>query len=166
MFRPVIGAEFVMTAGARKAVIMRGGKSLVVLALGGAGVLGVTGCGAKAATADLTAAVTRTTAQTARIAVTTTMQMQGMTVSFTESGAFDFAHSRGTLSMASPVGFTEVFVPPRMYIKMPASAGASLPKDKSWIAADTVMSGISRLPGSGALFPARSLRATVIQRIC
>ena len=127
---------------------MFGGKSLAVLALGGAGVLAAAGCGTQVATAGpaptarpaaaagLAAAVTRTTAQTARIAATMTMQMQGMTVSFTESGAFDFARSRGTLSMSSPVGFTEVLVPPKMYIKMPAGAGASLPKGKSWIAVD------------------------------
>jgi hypothetical protein len=138
---------------------MRGGKSLAVLALGGAGVLVATGCGTQVATAGptatagLAAAVTRTTAQTARIAVTTTMQMQGMTVSFTESGAFDFARSRGTLSMSSPVGFTEVFVPPKMYIKMPAGAGASLPKGKSWIAADPGMPGDLAASGLGGALP-------------
>jgi hypothetical protein len=126
---------------------MRGGRSLAVLALGGAGLLAATGCGTQvatagptaspAATAGIAAAVTRTAAQTARIAVTTSMQTQGMTVSFTESGAFDFARSRGTVSMSSPVGFTEVFLPPKMYIKMPADAGASLPKGKSWLEADT-----------------------------
>jgi hypothetical protein len=57
--------------------------------------------------------------------------MQGMAVSFTESGSFDFARSRGTLSMGGPVGFTEVYVPPKTYIKMPASGGASLPRGKS-----------------------------------
>jgi hypothetical protein len=132
---------------------MRGGKSLAVLALGGAGVLVATGCGTQVATAGLTAAVTRTTAQTARIAVTTTMQMQGMAVSFTESGVFDFARSRGTLSMSSPVGFTEVFVPPKMYIKMPASGGAPLPKGKSWVAADTGMSGDLAATGLGSALP-------------
>lgn len=137
---------------------MRGGRSLAALALGGAGVLAAAGCGTQVATAGpapsagLAAAVTRTTAQTARIAVTTTMQMQGMTMLFTESGAFDFARSRGSLSMSSPVGFTEVFVPPKMYIKMPAGAGASLPKGKSWIAAgmpgDVAASGLGvALPG-------------------
>jgi hypothetical protein len=136
---------------------MFGGRSLAVLALGGAGVLAATGCGTQvaaprpAATAVLAAAVTRTAAQTARISATTTMQMQGMTVSFTESGAFDFARSRGTLSTSGPVGFTEVFVPPKMYVKLPAGAGASLPKGKSWIAAspgDLAASGLGgALPG-------------------
>jgi hypothetical protein len=141
------------------------GKSLVALALCGAGVLAATGCGTTVATARstataaptaaarLTAAVSRTTAQTARIAITTTMQMQGMTVSFTESGAFDFAHSRGTLSMDGPVGFTELFVPPQMYIKIPADAGASLPRGKSWIAAGTGTSGDLAASGLGGLLP-------------
>ena len=137
---------------------MHGGKSLAVLALGGAGVLVATGCGTQAATAGpaattgLAAAVTRTTAQTARVAVTTTTQMHGRTVSFTESGAFDFARSRGTLSMSSPVGCTEVFVPPEMYIKMPAGASASLPKGKAWIADDPGMPGALAASGlEGAL---------------
>jgi hypothetical protein len=132
---------------------MRGGRFLAVLALGGAGVLAATGCGTQVATAGppagLAAAVTRTTAQTARIAITTATQIQGMTMSFTESGAFDFARSRGTLSMNSPMGFTEVFVPPKMYIKMPAGAGASLPKGKSWIAAGPGMPGDLAASGLG-----------------
>lgn len=138
---------------------MRGGRSLAVLALGGAGVLTATGCGTQVATAGptptagLAAAVTRTAVQTARIAVTTTMQMQGMTVSFTESGAFDFARSRGTVSMSSPVGFTEVFVPPKMYIKMPAGDGTSLPKGKSWIAVGPGMPGDLAASGLGGALP-------------
>ena len=148
---------------------MRGGKCLTVLVLGGAGVLAAAGCGtqdaaprpAVTATAGLGAAVTRTTAQTARIAVTTTVQMQGMTVSFTESGAFDFAHSRGTLTVSSPVGFTEVFLPPKVYVKVPADAGASLPKGKSWVAAapgDLAASALGGAlpgpPGTGSGDPA------------
>lgn len=138
---------------------MRGGRSLAVLALGGAGVLAAAGCGTQVpttrpsasptatATAGLAAAVTRTAAQTARILATTTMQIQGMTVSFTESGAFDFARSRGTLTMSSPIGFTEVFLPPKVYLKMPAGDGTSLPTGKSWIAVDPGMAG--GLPASG-----------------
>jgi hypothetical protein len=141
----------------RKAVIMHGGKSLAFLALGGAVVLAATGCGTQVATAgptataSLAAAVTRTAAQTARIAVTTSMQMQGMTVSFTESGAFDFAHSRGTVTMSSPVGFTEVFDPPKVYIKVPAGAGTSLPKGKSWIVAPGIPTGLAASSLEGAL---------------
>jgi hypothetical protein len=142
---------------------MRGGRSLAVLALGGAGVLAAAGCGTQHASAGpaptatagsvLAAAVTRTAAQTARITVTTAMAMQGMTVSFTESGAFDFAHSRGTVSMSSPVGITEVFVPPTTYIKMPAGGGPSLPKGKSWIAAGSGMPGDPAAAGLGGVLP-------------
>ncbi len=143
---------------------MRGGRSLAVLALGGAGVLAVAGCGtqhanaahpAPAPTANgvLAAAVTRTAAQTARITVTTAMAMQGMTVSFSESGAFDFAHSRGIVSMSSPVGITEVFVPPKMYVKMPAAGGLSLPKGKSWIVAGSGMPGDPASSGLGGVLP-------------
>jgi len=128
---------------------MRHGRYLVVLA--GIG-LAAAGCGTVTAqTASLTAAVTNTTAQTARVAVTTTMQMQGMSVSFTETGQFDFAHSRGTVSMKSPIGITEIFLPPKAYIRIPAGAGA-LPRGKSWIAIDTGDSADSSLAGMGALF--------------
>ena len=106
-----------------------------------------------AATAVLAAAVTRTAAQTARIAATTTMQMQGMTVSFTESGAFDFAHSRGTLSMSSPMAVTEVFLPPKVYIKMSADDGMSLPKGKSWVALGPGMPGDLAASGLGSALP-------------
>jgi hypothetical protein len=86
----------------------------------------------------LAAAVSRTQAQTARIAVTITTKVQGMTVSFTESGLFDFARSRGTITMQNPIGMTEVFVPPTTYIKIPAAAraggGGGLPKGKTWVA--------------------------------
>jgi phage-related minor tail protein len=62
---------------------MRGGRYLAVLA--SVGVLAA-GCGTKVAQpGSLAAAVTRTAGQSARIAVTTTMQMQGMSVSFTET---------------------------------------------------------------------------------
>jgi hypothetical protein len=162
MFSRFIGVEFVTAPRiGRKAVIMRGGRSLAVLALGGAGVLAAAGCGSQVATAGptatatagLAAAATRTAAETARIAVTTTTQMQGMTVSFTESGAFDFARSRGTLTMSSPVGFTEVFLPPTIYIKMPAGAGASVPAGKSWIAAGPGMPGDVAASGFGGVLP-------------
>src|SRR5258706_4226172 len=113
---------------------MRGGRYLVVLA--GAGVLAA-GCGTKVAPAGgLAAAVTRTAGQSARVAVTTTMQMPGMSASFTETGAFDFARSRGMVSAQYPVGITEIFIPPQAYIKIPGSVGGPLPRGKSWIAVD------------------------------
>jgi hypothetical protein len=90
---------------------------------------------------DLAAAVTRTAGQTARVAVTTTMQMPGMSVSFAESGVFDFARSRGMVSMQNPVAITEIFLPPKAYIKMSGGAGGPLPDGKSWIAVDAGMPG-------------------------
>jgi hypothetical protein len=121
------------------------------------------GCGTqhagagKSQTVDLAAAVSRTQAQTARIAATISTQSQGMTVSFTETGLFDFARSRGTITMQSPVGMTEIFVPPTTYLKVPADdagdAGASgLPKGKTWVALPDSASGDSGV-ASGILGP-------------
>ena len=109
---------------------MRCGRYVVVLA--SVGVLAA-GCGTKAQPDNLTAAVTRTAGQTARIAVTTTMQMQSMSVSYTETGVFDFVHSRGMVSMQNPVGMTEIFIPPTAYIKVPGGSG-TLPHGKTWVA--------------------------------
>src|SRR5260370_701019 len=118
---------------------MRGGRYLVVLA--GAGVLAA-GCGTKAAPGvGLAAAVTRTAGQSARVAVTTTMQTPGMSVSFTETGAFDFGPSRGMGSGQCPVGITEIFIPPKAYIKIPGGVSGPLPRGKSWIAVDAGASG-------------------------
>jgi hypothetical protein len=69
------------------------------------------------------------------------MQMQGMSVSLTETGAFDFAHSRGMVSMQSPVGMTEIFIPPKAYIKIPGGGDGPLPRGKSWVAVDAGTSG-------------------------
>ena len=131
---------------------MRGGGYLMTL--GCAAVLAA-GCGTQAAGgpphADtLTAAVTRTGAQTARVAITTTTQMQSMSVSFTETGVFDFAHSRGMLSMQQPVGLTELFVPPKTYVKLSDMAGMALPKGKSWLAVNDGMLGGVPAPVPGA----------------
>ena len=126
---------------------MDGRKFVVVLA--SVGVLAA-GCGTKTAQAvSLTAAVTRTAGQTARIAVTTTMQMQSMSVSFTQTGVFDFTHSRGMISMQDPVGMTEVFIPPTAYIKLSGGSG-TLPHGKSWVA---VPAGMSEGPEGSMLSP-------------
>ncbi len=122
---------------------MRGGGYLISLA--GVAVLAA-GCGTQVAggsghTDALAAAVARTSAQTARVAITTTTQMQSMSVSFTETGVFDFAHSRGMLSMQQPVGLTELFVPPKTYVKLSDMAGAGLPRGKSWFAISDGMPG-------------------------
>jgi hypothetical protein len=127
---------------------MDGRKFVVVLA--SVGVLAA-GCGTKTAQAvSLTAAVTRTAGQTARIAVTTTMQMQSMSVSFTQTGVFDFTHSRGMISMQDPVGMTEVFMPPTAYIRLSGDAGGTLPHGKSWVA---VPAGMSEGPEGSMLSP-------------
>jgi hypothetical protein len=110
---------------------MRRGWYVVILA--SAAVLAA-GCGTKAQPDNLSAAVTRTAGQTARIAMTTTMQMQSMSVSYTAAGEYDFVHSRGTVSMRSPVGMTEIFIAPTAYIKLSGDSG--MPDGKSWIALD------------------------------
>jgi hypothetical protein len=128
---------------------VRGGKFLMVVV--GASILAA-GCGTKMApVVDLSAAVSHTGDLTARVAVTTSVQSPGMSISFTEAGVFDFAHSRGMLSSQNPVGMTEVFVPPKAYIKVPAGA-AGLPRGKSWMAVDVGTSaglGISPLTAFG-----------------
>lgn len=112
---------------------MRGGRFLMVVA--GASIL-ATGCGTKMApVVDLSAAVSHTGDLTARVSVTMSVRSPGMSISFTEAGVFDFAHSRGMLSSQNPVGMTEIFVPPKAYIKVPGGA-AGLPRGKSWIAVD------------------------------
>jgi len=116
---------------------MRLGRYVVVLA--GVGVLAA-GCGTKAQPDNLTAAVTRTAGQTARISMTTTTQMQSMSMSYTATGEYDFVHSRGMISMQSPMSMTEIFMPPTAYIKLPSDAG-TMPDGKSWIALGTGTSG-------------------------
>jgi hypothetical protein len=113
---------------------VRGGRYLVVLAAVG---LLAAGCGTMVARTDaatLSAAVAKAKTETTRIAVTTTMQAPGMSVSFTQTGEFDFAHSRGVMSMQAPMAMTAVFVPPKMYIKLPGGSGAALPNGKTWLA--------------------------------
>ena len=117
---------------------MRGGRYLMAAA--GLGVLAA-GCGTQVPQSSLTAAVTRTAGQTARIAETTTMRSPGMSMSVTAAGAFDFARSRGMISMRAPVGMTEIFIPPTTYIKVPGGAGAPVPHGKSWVAVDAGTAG-------------------------
>jgi hypothetical protein len=112
---------------------MRGGGVLMTLA--GVAVLAA-GCGTQVAggpsqAGPLSAAVTRTGAQTSRVAATITMQMQSMSFSYTATGVFDFARSRGLLSMPQPMGLTELFIPPDVYVKFSAG-GPALPRGKTW----------------------------------
>jgi hypothetical protein len=138
-------------AGGGRRAAVRGGKYLITLAA--ASVLAA-GCGTVVARTQappdaLAAAVTKTGTQTARIAMTTSMQAQGMSVSFTATGEFDFAHSRGMLTMPSPMGLTELFLAPKAYIKFSGASGMGLPHGKSWVEVD------SGFPGgaSGAFGP-------------
>src|ERR1700728_1860342 len=85
-----------------------------VVVLVSVGVLAA-GCGTKAQPDNLTAAGTRTAGQTARISMTTTTQMQSISVSYTATGEYDFVHSRGMISMQSPMSMTEIFMPPTAY---------------------------------------------------
>lgn len=106
------------------------------MTLAGAALLAA-GCGTEVAGSPphpdvLTAAVTRTGAQTARVASTITTQVQGMSVSFTTTGMFDFAHSRGMLSMQQPIGLTELFIPPHAYFRFSGTGGPAPLKGKTW----------------------------------
>lgn len=116
---------------------MRGSKCL--LALVGVGLLAA-GCGTRPAPSrgaePVVAAASSTVGKTARVVITIGMRARGMSVSFTESGVFDFAHKRGKLFMTlgrRGVGFTEIFLPPKVYLHAP---GAKLPRGKSWVVAD------------------------------
>jgi hypothetical protein len=126
----------------REGGIVRAGKYLIALA--GVGVLAA-GCGTvhagQAGTPDvLAAAVSHTSTQTARIAVTIGVQTQGMSLSYVATGEFDFARSSGMITMAAPVDMTELFVPPKAYVKV-SSLSSSLPRGKTWLAIDTRSAG-------------------------
>ena len=135
---------------------MRVGRFLGIATSVGGIVLAV-GCGTEHVPAttsqppDLAAAVSNTQGQSARIAATISTQSQGMTVSFTETGLFDFASSRGMVTMQSPMGVTEIFIPPTTYIKDPgdASDGGALPDGKTWMALPDASTSASALLGIG-----------------
>ena len=127
---------------------MHAGRHLLVLAV--AGVL-AGGCGTRAAqTEGLASAAAHTAGQSARVVVTTTMRTGGMSVSFTETGAFDFARSRGMVSMQNPLGITEIFLPSKTYIKIPGGVSGPRLRGKSWIALDA---GASAGPAGSLLGP-------------
>jgi hypothetical protein len=125
---------------------MRRGWSVVVFI--SVGVLAA-GCGTKAEPDNLTAAVTRTAGQTAKISMTMTTQMQSMSVSYTATGEYDFVHSRGMISMQNPTSMTEIFIAPTAYIRLPSGSG-TMPGGKSWIALGT---GTSEGLGGSLLGP-------------
>ena len=120
---------------------MRGGGYLVVLA--GVAVLAA-GCGTQRAQAvSVATAAASTASQRARVTVMTTTRTAGMSVSFTETGVFDFAHSRGVLRMNGPGGLAgeELFVPPHTYVKLPSGVHGPLPRGKSWVALGSAAAG-------------------------
>jgi hypothetical protein len=132
---------------------VRIGRFLGVLG-GAAGTVLAVGCGTQHAGAgasqapDLAAAVSHTQDQTARIATTISTKAQGMTMSSTATGVFDFARSRGMITIAGAEGMTEVFVPPTTYVKPPGGAttsGGGLPQGKTWVAVTDGTSGASGL---------------------
>lgn len=127
--------------------MVRGSKYLVTLAAAG---LLAAGCGTTMAlqqspAAVLAAAVTKTGTQSLKISVTVAVKSTGMSVSYAATGAFDFAHSRGTLTLAAPFGVTERYIAPKAYIKLSSGIGPALPHGKTWIEVDS-----SRLPSGAA----------------
>jgi len=118
---------------------VRGGKFLVMMAAAG---LLATGCGTTVVHAQspadaLAAAVSKTGTQTTRIALTLSVKSKGMSMSFAITGAFDFAHSRGMLTMPAPIGLTEIVIAPKAYIKFTgAGTGMTLPHGKTWVEVD------------------------------
>jgi hypothetical protein len=117
------------------------------------------GCGTlHAGQADtLSAAVTKTTAETSRVATTMTMHVGGIAVSFTRTGVFDFAHSRGMLTTSAPIGVTELIVPPKVYIKFAGGSDMTLPHGKTWVEVSGLPAGATASvlePFSGGASPA------------
>jgi hypothetical protein len=124
-----------MIGRAGKAGMMRASTYLAVLA--GVAVLAA-GCGTErpAQAVSVAAAAVSTASQSTRVTVTTAMRTQGISVSFTETGVFDFADSRGLLRMTGPAGLAseELFVPPEIYLRVPGGGHGLLPRGKSWVA--------------------------------
>lgn len=92
-------------------------------------------CASKADLAkELAADAANTAHGTSRVAVTVTMHSPGMSLTFTQTGAFDYAHSRGFLRAGAAGAFSqEVFLPPHVYLKLSGDGGPPLPRGKSWI---------------------------------
>jgi hypothetical protein len=112
---------------------MHGARYLVVLA--GVAVIAA-GCGTRTAQASEVAAAAANTAHlSARLSLTTTLRTQGMSISFSETGEYDFARSRGVLHMHGPAGVAAevLFIPPEVYVKLPGGSHGPLPRGKSWI---------------------------------
>src|SRR5260221_11411254 len=100
---------------------MRGSRFLGTLA--GAGILAVSpvlaGCGTQPAQGGmLTAAVSHTATETARIAGTSTMHTKGMSVSGTQTGVYDFAPSPGVNRRQSAGPVPGIFPPVETHCKI------------------------------------------------
>lgn len=130
---------------------MRKSRYLIVLAAAGtlAAGCGTTVAGKQTPAAVLAAAVTKTGTQTAKIAVTIGIKSKGMSFSYAITGAFDFARSRGTITIPAPIGITELVIPPKAYIKYSANSIASsmkLPHGKTWVEMDTSGAAVNTGP--------------------
>ncbi len=101
----------------------------------------------------LAAAVSGTSTRSARIAMTVSIHAGGISVSYTETGEFDFANSHGMMTMSAPADMTELFLPPKVYLKVSGPAGGTASHGKTWIEADTGTfdseSGVSGMFGIG-----------------
>jgi hypothetical protein len=69
------------------------------------------------------------------VSLSMTMHSDSMSITFTQAGAFDYAGSRGYLRSAGRSGpfSQEVFLPPHVYIKVPAGARDPFSHGKSWV---------------------------------
>jgi hypothetical protein len=87
------------------------------------------------AASSLASAAAKTARGSSRVALSMSMHSQGMSLTFTQSGAFDYAHSTGYLRSAgrdTPLA-QEVFLPPHVYIKMPGGFGGPASRGKTWV---------------------------------
>ncbi len=77
----------------------------------------------------------RTARGSSRVALSMTMHSGSMSVTFTQAGAFDYAHSTGYLRSAGRSGplSQEVFLPRHVYMKLPAGAGGPFAHGKTWV---------------------------------
>jgi hypothetical protein len=118
---------------------MRSGRVLVVACVA---VLAAS-CGTeRAQSSGVAAAAAHTADLSARLAETTTVQKQGHSVTFAETGVYDFAHSRGRLRIQELGLTTEVvFLPGGTYWRFPGDAAGQLPPEKSWIVIPSADSG-------------------------
>ncbi len=102
------------------------------------------GCGSVHAAPASTPTATATTAATSsRVTMAVTAGSAGLSVTFSGTGAFDYARSRGWLRLGG-AGFAieERFVGPRVYVKLPG--GIPDARGKLWLAAPVAGAGAAR----------------------